>query len=571
LIHGKYQFAATSHRGIRRMSPQIRALVWKEWRERRTSLYLGITWILFGLVYTIVYEVTTGIRGPVGGFYSVCLVYGLFGPIFLAMRTALGERTQGTLGFSSSLPTPVRQRAAVRVLGALITLVGPIALGAVMLSLVLLTGAIEQSGLRMPHDANYVEFEKRISLTRWEAVGVTWQSAAIAAGSASELLLILSVIGVRRRSESHLGFIGAVLALAWILPTEMLDGFRDSSHRTAVNWLAGLLPQSLAISWGYGTPHGDYVDLEFASLIWGPLCLNLLVVVGLCVWFTHRFAGAVPWMSDRKSRINWRFPPLLSRLPLRLPGRTAALVWLDLRQSVPMAIAGLALAFLMSVAQICLERHTASLPNPYGDPSVTTIAFGRLAGSTWIVATLWSAVVGSGIFGAELQPGLSNFWRSRPVAPSMWFWTKFTVGLVATLIVLDGITIAVSWNSPYASGPDRMSWSYVACMPLLHALFYAVTVFAVCSLRRPVLGAACAVLAGFLLSMFLETLTTRDDGIDPIIVYNNLFQAETRSPGYGVDLSAHHYPMVYGGIAVLIVVAAFGAARFVRRFPAVRA
>jgi hypothetical protein len=552
------------------MSPQIRALVWKEWKERRTSLYLGIAWILFGLVYTIVYEVTTGIRGPVGRFYSICLIYGLFGPLFLAMRTAVGDRTQGTLGFSSSLPSPVRQQAAVRVLGALITLVGPIALGALMLSLALLTGAIKQSGLRMPHDANYVEFEKRISLTRWAAVGVTWQCAAIAVASASELLLILSVIGVRRRSEAHVGFIGAILGFAWILPTAMLDGFRESSHRTAANWLAGFLPQSLVIPWSYGTPQGDYDDLEFAGLIWGPLCLNLLVAVGLCIWFTHRFAAAVPWISDRRTRINWRLPPLFSRLPLRLPGRTAALVWLDLRQSVPLALAGLALAFFMSVAQICLERHSASLWNPYGDPSVTTIAAGRLAGSTWIVAVLWSAVVGSGIFGAELQPGLADFWRSRPVGPSMWFWTKFTVGLVATLIVLDGITIAVSWNSPYASGADRMSWSYVACMPLLHALFYAVTVFAVCSLRRPVLGAACAVLAGFLLMMFLETLSTRD-GFDPIFIYNNLFQDESRSFEGRVDLSAHHYPLVYGGIAVLIVAAAFGASRFVRRFPALRA
>ena len=76
---------------------------------------------------------------------------------------------------------------------------------------------------------------------------------------------------------------------------------------------------------------------------------------------------------------------------------------------------------------------------------------------------------------------------------------------------------------------------------------------------------------GFLLSVFLEALTTRDDGIDPILVYNNLFQAESRSFEGRVDLSAHHYPLVYGGIAVLIVAAAFGASRFVRRFPAVRA
>jgi hypothetical protein len=132
--------------------------------------------------------------------------------------------------------------------------------------------------------------------------------------------------------------------------------------------------------------------------------------------------------------------------------------------------------------------------------------------------------------------------------------------------VLDGTTIAVSWNSPYASGASRMSWSYVACMPLLHGLFYAMTVFAVCSLRRPAAGAACAVLAGFLPMLLLESLPAQDS-FDPVFVYNRLFQDETHIPGYRLDLSAHHYPVVYGGIALLIVVAALGASRFVRRFP----
>ncbi len=359
------------------------------------------------------------------------------------------------------------------------------------------------------------------------------------------------------------------MGFAWILPTEMLANFRESSAGTAVNWLASLLPQGLAMPGSYEAPHGNYTDLVFARLIWVPLCLNLLLLVGLSVWFTHRYAAAVPWLSERRTRISWRLPPLFSRLPLRLPNRAAALLWLDLRQSGPLAIAGLALAFFISAAQVCVKEHPASLWSPFGGPSVTTIAAGQLGGSAWFVATLWSAVVAAGIFGAELQPGLADFWRSRPVAPSLWFWTKFTVGLVAILTVLDGITIAVSWNSPYAHGADRMSWSYVACMPLLHALFYAATVFAVCRLRRPVLGAACAVMAGFLLMMFLETLPTRD-GMDPIFVYNNLFQAETRFPGPPIDLSAHHYPVVYGSIAVLIVVAALGASRFVRRFPAVR-
>ena len=84
-------------------------------------------------------------------------------------------------------PIKGRRQAAIRIAGGLVTLVGPIALGASVLSIVLLTGAIEQSGLRMPQGENLINFEKRGSLSRWEAVGVTWQCAAIAAASASEL------------------------------------------------------------------------------------------------------------------------------------------------------------------------------------------------------------------------------------------------------------------------------------------------------------------------------------------------------------------------------------------------
>ena len=220
--------------------------------------------------------------------------------------------------------------------------------------------------------------------------------------------------------------------------------------------------------------------------MWSPLFLNLLVLVGLSAWFVRRYAAALPWAGERRAWARWRPPVLLSGLPLRWPGRAAALIWLDLRQSVPLAFAGLTLAFFMAVAGIYLAPHPPSLWPTTGDPSVAAIACGVLPGSTWIVALLWSAIVGSGIYGAELQPGLGNFWRSRPIAASSWFWTKFAVGLVAVLSVLDGVTIALSWNSPYASGADRMSLSYVACMPPLHGLLYALAVLGVCSLRRPV-------------------------------------------------------------------------------------
>jgi hypothetical protein len=159
----------------------------------------------------------------------------------------------------------------------------------------------------------------------------------------------------------------------------------------------------------------------------------------------------------------------------------------------------------------------------------------------------------------ELQPGLGNFWRSRPIAASSWFWVKFAFGLIAVQAVLDRFTIALSWNSPYPSGSDRKSWSCVDCMPLTHAMLYALAVFGVCRLRRPALG---AMLSDFFLSILLEAFSAIHL-FDPTAVYNGLFLAEKAHRG-AFDLAAHRYPLAYGAVASIIVLAAFSAFRAIR-------
>jgi hypothetical protein len=137
---------------------------------------------------------------------------------------------------------------------------------------------------------------------------------------------------------------------------------------------------------------------------------------------------------------------------------------------------------------------------------------------------------------------------------------KFVVGLVAVLGVLDGITIWVSWNSPFGSGPNKMSWSYVACMPLLHATIYAITVLGVCWLRRPVVGALAGLIAHTLAITLLGALPNAGQ-FEPIAVYNGLFQAERT--GQAINLWNHNYPVVYGTLATMAIAAAILA------FPAV--
>lgn len=129
-----------------------------------------------------------------------------------------------------------------------------------------------------------------------------------------------------------------------------------------------------------------------------------------------------------------------------------------------------------------------------------------------------------------------------------------------------------------------MSQSYIACLPLLHALMFALAVLATCWLRRPVIAAMLAIFAFLLVSIGFESIPSAAKW-EPIHIYNALYfderQAMDRtnrvvqgtplmrvdadgnqipwSPKF--DLTQHGYPIVYGSIAAMIVMASLAAWR----------
>jgi hypothetical protein len=546
------------------MSSVIRSLVGKEWNERRASLGLGVAWVVGGTVYGIADEAYFRMRAPVGTFYAVGLLFGLFAPVFLAMRTSLGEQTQGTLLFTSALPASRRQIAGVRLGGAVVALAAPIVLGALLLSLVLSADVVQQVPPRSDAGGGTSDITLRPALSGIEAVGLTWKVAAVSVAAATELLLILAAIGVRRRSEGHVGLIGAVVASAWLVTTELPRTLREGAVRrgyddaAAISWLGALLPESLVSPASYAGPNGSYQELEFVKRVWGPLLLNLLVLVVLAAVFVLRYGGLRSPAARRGFWTAWRLPPLFSHLPIRWRGRGAALAWHDLRQSVPIALAGFALAILITVAEVLIKPVA-----PYERVSqIGEVTFARLPGTISVVALLWSGIVASVAFSSELQTGLGHFWRSRPIPVASWFWIKFVVGLLAVVLVLDGIPAVLSRypaEGDWVSGLNRMSWAYLACMPLLHGVLYALAVFVVCRVRRPVLAVVCTFMPFLVISVVAEEFPAISS-YGPFAVYDAI-----AGPTYP-DLAAHHYPLVYGSVAAIIVLAAFASFRAVRRW-----
>jgi hypothetical protein len=368
-----------------------------------------------------------------------------FLPIFIAMRTSLGELTDRTRSFHDGLPVSTSTRGTVRLVGGLAVLVVPIISAAIILSICLASGWVEQA---LERAADYWNTRFRLtdrpSLGRLAAIAMLWRVAAIAMASATMLYLILSLLGLRLRNESHLGFAGTAVAALWFLGMGLATPQPNNTElgvraMKGIPWVGAVLPQSLSISYGYQTEHGNYGDLVFASRLAGPLLLNLVLQLGLAALFMSRYGRRIsrPAVSERRRIV----PKVWRRWTMPLGTRGIALAWLTLRQSVPMCIPGLVIACLMAPMQMDVTNF-----NP--DTSIVRKVTDILPSSMWVVGLLWSIVVGAGIFAPELDSRIAEFWRAWPTATWRLFSVKFFIGLAAVLLVLDGTTIAVSWNSP---------------------------------------------------------------------------------------------------------------------------
>jgi len=532
------------------MSETTRMLWWAEWRQRRTPFLICLAWMVCGAAYDVAYELSSGFRAPVASFYTTSSLLGQFMPIFLAMRTALGETTDRTRAFADALPVSVSRRAWIRLLGGAGALVVPIVVGAAVTSLCLAAGWIEQAPSRLePHGPEYVSMLQRPGLDAITAVGMTWTTAAVVICSATSLYLILCLLGTALRVESHAGFLGAAVTAAWFLGGGLPELLK-SLGRSATQVFWAFVPQAWIVNYGYGNENGGYGDLYFPVTLGVPLAINVLLQLGLAIWFARRYSRRVPRgvLSARQARPRqvwrwWSWP---------LPTRTLALAWLTMRQALPMALPGLAIACLMTPLQLDAVQvgPEVGLAARFAD---------AMSSSTWIVGLLWAVVVGSGIFASELDTKLGEFWRAAPVRPRQLFAIKFLVGLIVVLGVLDATTIAVSWNSPRWGEYFAMNWPYIAVIVPLHATMYAIAVAWACWLRRPVVGGMAAIGTFTLMNVALEwSNATRD--YSPIRVYTLL------AHGRPLDFSAHGYPWAAMLMAMTLIAAALIGMRALARY-----
>ena len=517
------------------MSPQIRVLLKKEIQERRGQLLLCLPWVIGGTIYSIAYELTFGLRTPVAYFWSMGATYACFAPIFLAMRTSQGETTARTRAFSDGLPISVRTRAWIRWAGGALILALPLLLGTVLMSAFLIGGWIEQVPPRGLPNVVHVAATERPSLDLGLALGLLWSVTAIVIWSATALYAILTLIGTRLTSEMQAGFIGAAITAVWVFLSDLKVSLDHSGMSALSDWLGILFPQAMVVSYGYGTESGTYGDLSLSGRLLAPLALNTLLQLGLAYRFTRgyerQFVPQQGVQKLRKRRRHFSFVPWL-------PTRTSALAWLSLRQSLVMTLPGLVIALVLTL----LTMHDHHLP-----PQNLIHGFvDALPHNMWVIGMLWAIIVGSGLFAAELEPRVGEFWRTRPIPTGMLFAIKFIVGLAAVLLVLDGTAVVLSVVSPNWGHYHSMNWPYIACMVPHHALFFAIAVATTCWLRRPVLGGIAAVFVVTVLQLIPEWLPAGWQ-MDPVSVYNRLQG--------GTDFVAHGYLTMAAAMGAIMLTA----------------
>jgi len=518
------------------VSPLTRSLVLKEVHERRLQFALATLWIVLGAMHSVVYELGHRFHAAVANYSGVLAGFEV-AAILVAMRTSLGEMTDRTRSFADGLPVSPLVRGRVRVTGGWVVLVAPMLIGGLVIAACLAGGWVQQAPLRATDlEAPYVRMPERGVLAPLPAITLLGEVLVIRIASVSMLYLLATTLGTFVRSEARAGYAGAVLMVGWFLMTALRPEFGRHLPQRLAEIVMAVLPVTRIIHYGYGEVGGaSYTDLDLGTGILWTLAANAGLQFLLAVWAVRRYAAIRPLTRDGEAGRSDRARPVwLPRLgPLPLP--TLSLAWLAGRHALPMAIPGL--LFAAGMASIAfVQPHMMFRDN--------------LSQTSWAIGALWSVVVGAGLFASDIDPRIGEFWRTRPIAPWKLFAVKFLTGLLVTLLVLDGPSIALAWNSPNWGNYYSMNWPHIAVMVPFHGMMFSLAAALTCLIRQP-LAAGFLTFVAFTIQ---STLSSFLPALDPIEVYNNShFLDRNPSEFSWVSLSPSYPTLMWfvGGIYVL--------------------
>lgn len=393
-------------------------LIWKEWCEHRWKI---LAMSVVGLSILLPIWWTMKLFEGSGTALAYLMMAAPLSALFLGMGIAAGEQATGTIDFARRLPTESWRLALVKLVMAIVAILVP-------LSFALLVAPEHLFGL-MP-----VLILVGTSLVLWFAVlGMNRpdEISAAAFGVAGAVLVwALFAIGCYQYKAACERHPDALIVSEG--DGVLLDEWRHD-FQTVASVIAGALPGGILIK----APDGPS---DRISWLWFLAAYATTHVPLAWRWLTRY--GTSPPRSSAQTRATTDTRAWLAA-PLSSP--TAAILWKQLRETLPVALAALALAVAWSLAVV--------LSNTLGDGSTREqIAKGAVffMAFTGVCSFLASVVAGVGLFLEDLRPGVHTFWRSRPIPPGRWFWLKYAAGLACLASVFGGvmaIAAVVAWSA----------------------------------------------------------------------------------------------------------------------------
>jgi hypothetical protein len=236
----------------------------------------------------------------------------------------------------------------------------------------------------------------------------------------------------------------------------------------------------------------------------------LLLIALLAAVFVARYHAALRQLVTRRDQRAGTW------IPARLGSRYASLLVKEVCEAMPLAMLVLGIAAAASSAWIVMALVAMVREMARGQSllSQDLHRFAEIAVQTFIFAAgiggfILALLLGIAAFAGDLEPRINTFWRSRPISPTRWFWTKYAVAF-ASLLVTIGLPalVAAAVTAGVLGGPGlEAAMPGITWIPLGWFCIFSAAVVSTCLVRRPLYAGIFAVAlaaAGLALAQWLD-------------------------------------------------------------------
>lgn len=439
-----------------------KTLFWKELHEHKWKMLSLIAMVLSVIVLQLIRsDVETGL-------VLVVYVYILAAPIYITMGVSSAEQANRSISFVKAIPNPIWQAGVARVIVGWLVLMAPLVSACAVCQLHLLfspEATKQYSGMRQ-----WMQLES--------AHNAVWFMTAIIVGMATNLYSWILLTTVNQTSELRAGLIGLLTVVALFFSGILsVNRWQFNGHAPESNfaWLVVSIGPMASTVWS------DSSIWAKTGHYWSVVVVQLLTIGVLLVSAARRYGGRTLFRLPELG--GGRNPDHRANLPLSQPFTSPhkALLWMQLRESIPIALCGFVVVLLLAGLELEAQRYHATVD------------------SGMFVGCVLAVILAVGSYVPHLEAKLHTFWRSRPIPPSQWFWMKYIAGAAVIVLCYDMPLFVLQRMLSSDVHPflvHQLSFAADTGFPiLLHLFIYSVVVLAACSIRHPIYSGVLGVAA----------------------------------------------------------------------------